>query len=132
MNYHDLNRGNTHDVNSEVLEVSFPLTEINYCSFLKIYRVNTGNPSEFEAATPRTLLWHGTPIFNIPSIVLNGLKIPETKSLSMFGAGIYFSDCFTKSAFYSRVSMVLVFLTLELAFRKTKASSTTHMFYSVK
>lgn len=49
--------------------------------------------------------WHGTRVFNILSILQNGLVIPKSNSFNvtgrMFGDGVYFSDQSTKSLNYS-------------------------------
>lgn len=57
----------------------------------------------------RTLLWHGSRVTNIASILAEGLKTvpPEENAIgTTFGKGIYFADVFSKSAYfcYSRDS----------------------------
>jgi poly [ADP-ribose] polymerase len=52
------------------------------------------------------LLWHGTRVFNLLSIMKSGLLMPRTLSTmqiagAMFGNGLYFSDQSTKSLNYS-------------------------------
>jgi poly [ADP-ribose] polymerase len=53
------------------------------------------------------MLWHGTRIFNVLSILKSGLLLPKTLSTmqiagAMFGNGLYFSDQSSKSLNYSR------------------------------
>lgn len=53
----------------------------------------------------KMLLWHGTKLTNIASILLKGLRIPRKNSNStthMFGRGIYFADVVSKSANYCK------------------------------
>ena len=55
----------------------------------------------------RTLLWHGSRLTNWVSILKQGLRIapPEAPVTGyMFGKGVYFADCFTKSANYCFVN----------------------------
>ncbi|CAI2325733.1 unnamed protein product [Caenorhabditis sp. 36 PRJEB53466] len=62
----------------------------------------------------KRLLWHGTRVTNVFSILMNGLEIPEGDRCGlMFGNGVYFANVPTKSANYcvpeasSRVFMLL-------------------------
>jgi hypothetical protein len=51
----------------------------------------------------RQLLWHGSRLSNIAGILSNGLKIAPKEAPvtgAMFGKGVYFASCFTKSANY--------------------------------
>jgi poly [ADP-ribose] polymerase len=53
------------------------------------------------------LLWHGTRVFNVLSILKNSLMLPKTLSTmqicgAMFGSGIYGSDQSTKALNYAR------------------------------
>ena len=53
------------------------------------------------------LLWHGTRMFNVLSILKNGFLLPKALSTmqicgALFGNGLYFSDQSTKSLNYSR------------------------------
>ncbi|CAD6240988.1 GSCOCG00009044001-RA-CDS [Cotesia congregata] len=77
----------------------------------KIFVVNrAGEAQRFNNRTRgignRMLLWHGTAVTNISSILLKGLRVPK-KSFSstshIFGRGIYFADVVSKSANFCRV-----------------------------
>lgn len=46
----------------------------------------------------RMMLWHGTKVPYVSSILQNGLKLPQHRGL--FGAGIYFADRVSKSVAY--------------------------------
>ncbi|CAD6190135.1 unnamed protein product [Caenorhabditis auriculariae] len=51
------------------------------------------------------LLWHGSPVTNIYSIMLNGLSRPEfPRGNLMFGPGIYFATLASKSLLYCNVA----------------------------
>jgi hypothetical protein len=71
---------------------------------LNILEIDKG--SEFMASLPNhQLLWHGTGLSNVVSIIKKGLSLtPGTvlKSGSMFGNGLYFANCSTKSLQYVR------------------------------
>ena len=57
----------------------------------------------YENLPNKTLLWHGSRIINIASILSQGLKIapPEASAIGCsFGKGLYFADVFEKSAGY--------------------------------
>ncbi|CAH8493260.1 unnamed protein product [Dicrocoelium dendriticum] len=90
-NYLHTNHGNTH--NWYTLE----LLDIHECT----------KPSEVEGFTNhgnRMLLWHGSRLTNWVGILGRGLKVapPEAPVTGyMFGKGIYFADCSSKSANYS-------------------------------
>lgn len=72
------------------------------------------NPEEEETApkpakrarktapkTTKRLLWHGTRVTNVFSILMNGLQMPEGDRYGlMFGNGVYFANVPTKSANY--------------------------------
>jgi poly [ADP-ribose] polymerase 1 len=51
----------------------------------------------------RRLLWHGTRLSNVASILTHGLQIAPANAPHtghMFGKGVYFADCVSKSAQY--------------------------------
>lgn len=81
----------------------------------------------------RQLLWHGTRLSNIVSILIHGLKIAEVASTgSMFGRGLYFANCVTKSAQYmSTLNNTSVLLLCEVAlgnsWQQKNASNITHL-----
>ncbi|EGT38253.1 CBN-PME-2 protein [Caenorhabditis brenneri] len=51
--------------------------------------------------TTKRLLWHGTRVTNVFSILMNGLQMPEGDRCGlMFGNGVYFANVPTKSANY--------------------------------
>lgn len=70
----------------------------------KVVREGEVDPSPaFEALPNHYLLWHGSRLMNFVSILSNGLKIAPPEAVmtgAMFGKGIYFADCVTKSANY--------------------------------
>lgn len=78
---------------------------------INFYEVDLPNASRaFETdgakLDPIWLLWHGTRIFNVLSILKSGLMLPKAMGSmqitgAMFGNGIYFSDQSTKSLNYS-------------------------------
>lgn len=78
---------------------------------INIYEINipkmTNDFNEVGAKIGNTqLLWHGTRIFNVLSILKNGLMLPKAiKTMqiqgAMFGHGLYFSDQSTKSLNYA-------------------------------
>ncbi|CAO4363827.1 unnamed protein product [Caenorhabditis nigoni] len=52
-------------------------------------------------STTKRLLWHGTRVTNVFSILMNGLQMPEGDRCGlMFGNGVYFANVPTKSANY--------------------------------
>ncbi|XP_044587660.1 poly [ADP-ribose] polymerase 1-like [Cotesia glomerata] len=77
----------------------------------KIFVINrAGEAQRFNNRTRgignRMLLWHGTKVTNISSILLKGLRVPKKSASStshMLGRGIYFADVVSKSANYCRV-----------------------------
>ncbi|CAB3403722.1 unnamed protein product [Caenorhabditis bovis] len=53
--------------------------------------------------TEKMLLWHGTRVTNVFSILMNGLEMPRgPRGDLMFGNGIYFANVPTKSANYCK------------------------------
>ena len=79
-------------------------THNNYsCQIVRILKLG----KEENASHGRTLLWHGSRLSNWCSILKQGLRIapPEAPSTGyMFGKGVYFADCFSKSANYCFVN----------------------------
>ena len=78
-------------------------THNNYsCQIVRILKL--GHDDECNG---RTLLWHGSRLSNWCSILKQGLRIapPEAPATGyMFGKGVYFADCFSKSANYCFVN----------------------------
>ncbi|XP_057333570.1 poly [ADP-ribose] polymerase 1-like [Microplitis mediator] len=76
----------------------------------KVFAINRKEEAQRYANRSRgignkMLLWHGTKLTNIASILLKGLRIPRKNSTAtthMFGRGIYFADVVSKSANYCR------------------------------
>jgi len=61
----------------------------------------------FRKLHNRRLLWHGSRLSNLAGILSKGLKIAPTEAPTtgyMFGKGLYFADCVSKSANYCRAS----------------------------
>jgi hypothetical protein len=54
-----------------------------------------------SASGESVLLWHGTLLKNLPSILKRGFKLPSTCGGRMFGAGIYFANKVEKSLNYT-------------------------------
>jgi len=96
---------------SDMLSSTHGVTHANYT--LEVQDIYSVARAE-EAATfspfqqlKRKLLWHGSRTSNIAGILSQGLKIapPEApKTGYMFGKGVYFADCASKSANYVRAS----------------------------
>lgn len=83
-------RGDNHHFDFDIQEIYEVVRMPNHTQF-NPYRVETME------------LFHGTRNENMLSIMQNGLKIKPKSAVhtgSMFGAGIYFADCSTKSAQY--------------------------------
>lgn len=59
---------------------------------------------EHKKCSNRWLLWHGTPVVNVASILKYGLKINPSPNVTitgkMFGRGIYFADMSSKAAMF--------------------------------
>ncbi|VUZ43799.1 unnamed protein product [Hymenolepis diminuta] len=67
-----------------------------------------GEAESFQDYGTRRLLWHGSRMTNWMGILGRGLKIapPEAPSTGyMFGKGVYFADCASKSANYTYASI---------------------------
>ncbi|KAH7010769.1 poly polymerase catalytic domain-containing protein [Microdochium trichocladiopsis] len=73
---------------------------------LQAYRVDestAGRAARHRIDTKRLLLWHGTPIHNVISILETGLRTRPpncTARRAMFGKAIYLADASSKSANY--------------------------------
>lgn len=66
----------------------------------------------------RQLIWHGSGMANYVGILSTGLRINAgnvVKTGSMFGNGLYFANCSTKSAQYMRATDVGIMLLCEVA-----------------
>lgn len=80
----------------------------------------------------RQLLWHGSRLVNYVGILSEGLKIrPSGVALtgSMFGNGVYFANCSTKSAQYMAISRDIgIMLLCEVALGNTyKLTNAEHI-----
>jgi hypothetical protein len=86
-----------HGVNPIALrKVLNPPNRIKYYSYTKRHNIRN-----------KTLLWHGTPITNLDSLLKNGFVLDSEKlgvavTQRRFGKGIYFTNCVIKSAEYTR------------------------------
>ncbi|XP_070180050.1 poly [ADP-ribose] polymerase tankyrase-like isoform X2 [Littorina saxatilis] len=97
-------------LNENEHETQYILTYINAsghgCKVNAVYKV--GRAGEAEGLKElglhnNRLLWHGTSMANIVSILHRGLLVspPDApKTGNLFGEGVYFADCFTKSRNY--------------------------------
>jgi poly [ADP-ribose] polymerase len=90
-NYLTSNKGSSHNVNLKLIS---------------LYECESTRISEktFKPTKNTYLLWHGSRTINIVSILINGLLINPNNVIingKMFGNGIYFANCSTKSAAYS-------------------------------
>ncbi|KAI6205296.1 Poly [ADP-ribose] polymerase [Aphelenchoides besseyi] len=95
-------QGRTHHLNLKLLNVF----EIDRPGESDVFKDDLEN---------QTLLWHGSRISNWFGILYKGLKIapPEAPSTGyMFGKGIYFADCVSKSANYCYAYRERCFMTL--------------------
>eukprot|EP00002_Diphylleia_rotans_P021112 TRINITY_DN410_c0_g1_i15.p1 TRINITY_DN410_c0_g1~~TRINITY_DN410_c0_g1_i15.p1 ORF type:complete len:760 (+),score=161.86 TRINITY_DN410_c0_g1_i15:47-2326(+) len=79
-------------------------------SVLEIYKVEREGEdtryAPFQTMHNRRLLWHGSRLSNFAGIIKQGLRIapPEAPSTGyMYGKGVYFADCVSKSANYCHV-----------------------------
>jgi poly [ADP-ribose] polymerase 1 len=74
---------------------------------IDVYQINRkGGKRRYEEhnnSENRMLLWHGTKLANMVSIIQQGLRIKRSRNGSMFGRGIYFADMASKSANYSKL-----------------------------
>lgn len=93
--------------------------------FTETFRILTISPSE-----NRMLLWHGTKLANIASILTEGLQIKKSVNGSMFGRGIYFSDVASKAANYCKVEKgeIGVLILAEVALGKKFSPSRPHKY----
>lgn len=69
-------------------------------TLIDIFEVVWTHP--FGDSKKNTLLLHGSPLANWKSIINGGMRLPS--HAGMFGAGIYFANCFGKSYGYVRPS----------------------------
>ncbi|XP_055305170.1 poly [ADP-ribose] polymerase 1-like [Sitodiplosis mosellana] len=77
--------------------------DLEIVEIFKISRCDEQYYEPYENLPNRTLLWHGSRIINVASILSQGLKIapPEASAIGCsFGKGLYFVDVFEKSAGY--------------------------------
>ncbi|XP_021959434.1 poly [ADP-ribose] polymerase isoform X2 [Folsomia candida] len=81
-------------VNNSQCHNNVKLTVVN------IHRVWRRGDAQRLLHNNRKLLWHGTKRSNIPAILQNGFRLPNSAG-QMFGSGIYFADRITKSSNYS-------------------------------
>lgn len=97
----------------EYVKNTFAPTHHFKVKVLDIFEINRkGEQDKFEALCKRKkidnryLLWHGSRIGNFVGILSTGLRLPASlgnniiRTGSMFGDGIYFSPCVSKSAQY--------------------------------
>ncbi|VEL16142.1 unnamed protein product [Protopolystoma xenopodis] len=72
---------------------------------LDVFKCHRASESEnFHDVGSRMLLWHGSRLVNWMGILSHGLQVapPEAPVTGyMFGKGIYFADCASKSANYA-------------------------------
>eukprot|EP00397_Hematodinium_sp_SG-2012_P002683 GEMP01002691.1.p1 GENE.GEMP01002691.1~~GEMP01002691.1.p1 ORF type:complete len:761 (+),score=170.30 GEMP01002691.1:194-2476(+) len=76
-------------------------------SLFAVDKPDGGRFSKFRQTPNRQLLWHGSRLTNWVGILSQGLRIapPEAPvSGYMFGKGVYFADCVSKSANYCSTS----------------------------
>lgn len=86
--YFYLNQGSTHDY-------------YKYIDIDRIYEINRLDETSFKTTENSYLLWHGTNIINSVGIITSGLQIfDKAANGSMFGRGIYFANCSSKSLGY--------------------------------
>lgn len=80
--------------------------------------------SPYRDLPNRRLLWHGTRVTNIASILSNGLKIFNIAHGHLYGRGIYFADVCTKSAAYCYpVGNIYLMILAEVASYQTHEGS---------
>ena len=74
--------------------------QLELLDILKVYRKEEGE--RFIDYGNKRLLFHGSRVANFVGILSQGLRVNSNavKTGSMFGPGLYFSDCVTKSANY--------------------------------
>ncbi|KAI6211656.1 Poly [ADP-ribose] polymerase [Aphelenchoides besseyi] len=64
---------------------------------IEVYAIDRPGDSQFIVDCNHKMLWHGTPKRNVTSIIRDGYLTGQN---GMFGPGIYFADCSSKSANY--------------------------------
>ena len=79
---------------------------------LAMFRCND-EPSN-EPSNESKLLWHGTLLKNLASILKKGFKLPSSCGGLMFGAGIYFANIIEKSLNYTDKTGLKVLLLCEV------------------
>jgi Poly(ADP-ribose) polymerase catalytic domain/Poly(ADP-ribose) polymerase, regulatory domain/WGR domain len=90
--------------------------KVNLKHVIKVER--HGESAIFQRKPNTCLLWHGTRTVNVASILTTGLKINPvgvTKTGSMFGNGIYFANCSSKSTQYTYATDVGMLFLCEVA-----------------
>ncbi|KAL8622949.1 hypothetical protein ACOMHN_027070 [Nucella lapillus] len=90
------------------------------CKVNAVYKVDRSKEASELGLHNHRLLWHGTSMANIVSILSRGLLVAPSNATitgNMFGEGVYFADCFTKSRSYcyNAVGSCKVMLLCEVA-----------------
>jgi poly [ADP-ribose] polymerase len=98
-------------IESYFLETINDRHESRHLRPIRVYTVDIGHMTrawndDGKKMPNQKLLWHGTRVFNVLSILKSGLLLPKTLSTmqlagAMFGNGVYFSDQSTKSLNYA-------------------------------
>ncbi|MDB4769370.1 WGR domain-containing protein [bacterium] len=89
-------QGSTHNYLNLKLEAAY-----------RLYKPEEGDVNDFDNIPDHRLLIHGSRTANFIGILSEGLRIPSPSQVnngSVFGRGIYFADCITKSFNYCDVS----------------------------
>ncbi|XP_064467342.1 poly [ADP-ribose] polymerase 2-like isoform X2 [Ornithodoros turicata] len=97
--------GEEHNLISTYMKNTHGKTHTEYnLELISVYRVHRKTEvSQFKELPNRMLLWHGSRASNWTGILSQGLRIapPEAPVTGyMFGKGVYFADCVSKSANY--------------------------------
>ncbi|CAI2356060.1 unnamed protein product [Caenorhabditis sp. 36 PRJEB53466] len=99
-----------------VIEAYFMSTQVEYhgceAKLVDIFEIkHSGGEQKQTFPGKPMLLWHGTMKDNLSQIIKNGLTCQTPAHVrpngKMFGRGLYFADCFTKSFNYSKQSSLL-------------------------
>ncbi|KAI6222676.1 Poly (ADP ribose) polymerase 1 [Aphelenchoides besseyi] len=88
----------------DYLQDSFGPTHDFSLKCLDCFSIKPRPNSKFIEKQNKKLLWHGTPPANILPILKDGHKLERASKSSLFGPGIYFTDCSTKAANYTSLS----------------------------